>query len=615
MEQGREFKTTEFIGSMSQESQDKRFESAIARIYYKDTKQVIGAGFLVTQQHLLTCAHVVMDALGIKEEKELLNEVIELDFPFIAPGTIIKAKVVFWRGLTSQKGEDIAGLELQDTPPNSANPVQLISTLDLQNHNFDFQIFGFPKDYDYNGRWSFGKIHINREDAFGLVQIHTAEKSYQIEPGYSGSAVWFPSLQEAVGMVVERVITEEDDKRAFMISATVLLESWSFLSLIQVLTTNLDTAINFAIQTAYKSCGLVNSPQTTVEGIVKDLYDGDKRNLDSNEKFNHNDNTAQFIKYLITNSQIPQTKLEKWGSDNIDNFDNLIKNVNQQYQNTDTKPESYILIKIEPLTTKSRSKIPKFKISGGVIPNIQNYIKHQTGFESIKFSDSPDDSFTLKEIEKNLFLSLFQKIPCKLEKDKKFVFFLPPQYLNHPVETWEIDDFGDRIPVRQRYPVMVRDVTRLDTNYLNVKQSNWIDKWQQLENITCNDFQKLHEYNETRFSVLMKQAIGVILNIFDENKKSDADKIIKIFSSLKSNVVPIAICHRDKITLEKQEYEIRANNELNCYIHTLPNHVLEQYEKFLLNDNDNQYLFVNNVFIIYENPHILPFKAEAIIIN
>ncbi|MEA5530472.1 trypsin-like peptidase domain-containing protein [Dolichospermum sp. UHCC 0684] len=594
---------------MLQESQDKRFESAIARIYYKDTEQVIGAGFLVTQQHLLTCAHVVMDALGIKEEKELLNEVIELDFPFIAPGTIIKAKVVFWRGLTGKKGEDIAGLELQDTPPNSANPVQLISTLDLQNHNFE--IFGFPDDYEKDGRWSFGQI--TKENTLGLVQMHT-QNGFLVQPGYSGSGVWDTSLQAVVGMVVSKD-NREDAKAVFMTPTTLLLESWSFLNLINILNANLDTA---TIQTAYKACYSWGNLPITVADIVKNLYDLDK-NLDGKIKqFNHNDNTAQFIKYLITNSQIRQTKLEdlkKWGSDNIDNFDNLIKNVNQQYQNTDTKQESYILIKIEPLTTKSRSKIPKFKISGGVIPNIQNYIKHQTGFESIKFSDSPDDSFTLKEIEKNLFLSLFQKIPCKLEKDKKFVFFLPPQYLNHPVETWEIDDFGDRIPVRQRYPVMVRDVTRLNTNYLNVKQSNWIDKWQQLENITCNDFQKLHEYNETRFSVLMKQAIGVILNIFDENKKNDADKIIKIFSSLKSNVVPIAICHRDKITLEQQEYEIRANNELNCYIHTLPNHVLEQYEKFLLNDNDNQYLFVNNVFIIYENPHILPFKAEAIIIN
>lgn len=595
----------------------------IARIYHP-SDGVKGAGLLIYDKYIITCAHVVADALDIAHSTpKKPSDLVKLDFPFPAEKNKPKfeAKVIAWRPRSDiyKYGEDIAILELQGNLPTNYISFPL-SLADINQHQFS--VLGFPIGHD-EGVTTEGKLVDT--NGYGLVQMDVENQSkFSIESGFSGAPVWVEKLASFVGIVVSSELDPDGQpyagvrrnvKVGYMIPAKIIIESWSFLSLIQALTANLDTSINSAIQTAYKSCGLVNSPQTTVEGIVKDLYDGDKRNLDSNEKFNHNDNTAQFIKYLITNSQIPQTKLEKWGSDNIENFDNLIKNVNQQYQNTDTKQESYILIKIEPLTTKSRSKIPKFKISGGVIPNIQNYIKHQTGFESIKFSDSPDDSFTLKEIEKNLFLSLFQKIPCKLEKDKKFVFFLPPQYLNHPVETWEIDDFGDRIPVRQRYPVMVRDVTRLDTNYLNVKQSNWIDKWQQLENITCNDFQKLHEYNETRFSVLMKQAIGVILNIFDENKKSDADKIIKIFSSLKSNVVPIAICHRDKITLEKQEYEIRANNELNCYIHTLPNHVLEQYEKFLLNDNDNQYLFVNNVFIIYENPHILPFKSEAIIIN
>lgn len=89
------------------------------------------------------------------------------------------------------------------------------------------------------------------------------------------------------------------------------LKSDSFSNLINILTANLDTA---TIQTAYKyygkAYGLVNSPQTTVEGIIKDLYDLDKRNLDSNIKFNHNDNTAQFIKYLITNDHIRQTRLK-----------------------------------------------------------------------------------------------------------------------------------------------------------------------------------------------------------------------------------------------------------------------------------------------------------------
>ncbi|MFM6099634.1 MAG: hypothetical protein ACKPCG_16075, partial [Dolichospermum sp.] len=317
-------------------------------------------------------------------------------------------------------------------------------------------------------------------------------------------------------------------------------------SLVKILTANLDTdiAINSAIQTAYKSCCSRNSLQTKVESvksIVEDLYNLDKRNLHSNEKFNHNDNTAKFIKSLITDSRIPQTTLEdlkKWGSNNIEDFDRLIQDVNQQYQNTHTKPESYILIKIEPLTTKSRSKIPKFKISGGVIPNIQNYIERQIGFHPINFSDSPDDSFTLDNIEK-VFCSLFQKIPCNLESEIKFVFFLPSQYLNHPVQTWKINDVEEIIAVGVRYPVIVRDVTRLDTNYLRVKQSNWIDKWQKLENITCNNFQKLHEYDEERFSLLMNQAIGVILNIFDENIKNDNSKITNIFISLKSNAVPI----------------------------------------------------------------------------
>jgi hypothetical protein len=606
---------------MVDDEMEELHKNHIARIYHP-SDGVKGAGLLIYDKYIITCAHVVADALA-HSTPEKPSDLVNVDFLFPVGENKPKfeAKVIAWKPRSDiyKYGEDIAILELQGNLPTSYISFPL-SLADINQHQFS--VFGFPIGHD-EGVTTEGKLVDT--NGSGLVQMDVENQSkFSIESGFSGAPVWDETLASFVGIVVSSELdpggqpyagVRTNVKVGYMIPAKIIIESWSFLSLIQALTANLDTSINFAIQTAYKSCGLVNSPQTTVEGIVKDLYDWDKRNLDSNEKFNHNDNTAQFIKYLITNSQIPQTKLEKWGSDNIDNFDNLIKNVNQQYQNTDTKQESYILIKIEPLTTKSRSKIPKFKISGGVIPNIQNYIEHQTGFESIKFSDSPDDSFTLKEIEKNLFLSLFQKIPCKLEKDKKFVFFLPPQYLNHPVETWEIDDFGDRIPVRQRYPVMVRDVTRLNTNYLNVKQSNWIDKWQQLENITCNDFQKLHEYNETRFSVLMKQAIGVILNIFDENKKNDADKIIKIFSSLKSNVVPIAICHRDKITLEQQEYEIRANNELNCYIHTLPNHVLEQYEKFLLNDNDNQYLFVNNVFIIYENPHILPFKAEPIIIN
>jgi len=546
------------------------------------------------------------------------SDLVKVDFPFPVEENKPKfeAKVIAWKPRSDiyKYGEDIAVLELQGNLPTSYIPFPLILA-DIKGHKFS--VLGFPIGHD-EGVITEGKLVDT--NGYGLVQMDVELQSkFYIESGFSGAPVWDETLASFVGIVVSSELdtdgqpfagVRENVQVGYMIPAKILVESLSFLNLINILSANPDKAITSVIQTAYRACCSQNLPQnipTTVEAIVQDLYDLDKINLDSKVKFNPNGHTANFLQYLINNNNVPHDiseQLKIWGQKYIENFDSTEPKPN-------ITPESYILIKIEPLKTTKK----KFKLSGGVIPNIQNYIKHQRGFHPINFSDSLDESFTLKEIEKKVFLSLFteNKIPCQLEREKKFVFFLPPQYLNHPVETWEIDDFGDKIPVGDKYPVMVRDVTRLNTNYLNIKQNDWIEKWQQLGNITCNNFQKLHEYDEKRFSLLMNQVIGVILNIFDENHKNDPDKITKIFNSLKSNVVPVAICHREKINLEYQKYEIRANNELNCCVHKLPNHVVQQRTDFLL--NNTEYLFVNNVFLIYENPHILPFKPEPIITN
>ncbi|MFN6034010.1 MAG: trypsin-like peptidase domain-containing protein, partial [Dolichospermum sp.] len=302
------------------------FKCAIARIYNKQGK-VVGAGFLLTQYHLLTCAHVITAALGIvTNTQDSPTETIEVDFPLIAPGQKVKANVAFWQPVNpGQSKEDIAGLQIDDTLPTGVSPVKLVTTSDYWQHKF--RIFGFPQGHD-TGVWADGELRDIQ--ATRWIQIEAIKvPGYQIELGFSGSPVWDESLQGVVGMAVAAEKKREGVKAAFMMPTTVLVETWSFLSLIQVLTANLDTA---TIQTAYKYYGkdhdLVNSHQTTVADIVKDLYDVDKRNLDSNIKFNHNDNTAKFIKYLITNSQIHQTKLEnlkKWGSNNIEDFDKLIQ--------------------------------------------------------------------------------------------------------------------------------------------------------------------------------------------------------------------------------------------------------------------------------------------------
>ncbi|MBE9056888.1 trypsin-like peptidase domain-containing protein [Sphaerospermopsis sp. LEGE 08334] len=203
------------------------FKNAIARIYNKNGK-VIGAGFLVSQYHLLTCDHVVKTALDIKNNiQESPDGIIELDFPLIASGQKLKAKVVFWQPVNpGQSKEDIAGLQIEETLPMGVSPIKLVTTSDYWQHKF--RIFGFPQGHD-TGVWADGELR--DVQATRWIQIEAIKVTgYQIEPGFSGSPIWDETLQGVVGMTVAAEKKREGVKAAFMIPTTVLVEAWSFLN-------------------------------------------------------------------------------------------------------------------------------------------------------------------------------------------------------------------------------------------------------------------------------------------------------------------------------------------------------------------------------------------------
>lgn len=216
----------EFLGFMSIENYIPNLKSAIARIYNKNSK-VIGAGFLVSQYHLLTCAHVVTAALGIPTNTQTSPDAtIELDFPLIAPGKKVTAKVIFWQPVNpGQSKEDIAGLQIDETLPVEISPVKLITSSNYWQHKF--RIFGFPQGHDA-GVWADGELRDIQ--GTGLVQVEAIKvPGYQIEPGFSGSPVWDESLNGVVGMAVSAEKKREGVKAAFMIPTTVLVAAWSFL--------------------------------------------------------------------------------------------------------------------------------------------------------------------------------------------------------------------------------------------------------------------------------------------------------------------------------------------------------------------------------------------------
>lgn len=228
-----------------------RFESAIIRIWSVDGI-IVGMGFLIDDRRVLTCAHVVTIALGIPDDTpELPTEKIRLDFPLIAPGETLTARVVFWPPVQSHSSdeseheEDIAGLELEiKSPleggkggvpleggqggvllPADAQPVNLVLTEDLWNH--EFRAFGFP-DSQEDGVWASGVLRGRQTDDW--VQIEDVKHTgYFIEPGFSGGPVWDEQLKGVVGMVVA-ADTQPGVRAAFIIPTEVLISTWPELS-------------------------------------------------------------------------------------------------------------------------------------------------------------------------------------------------------------------------------------------------------------------------------------------------------------------------------------------------------------------------------------------------
>ncbi|MEJ6484627.1 trypsin-like peptidase domain-containing protein [Nostoc punctiforme UO1] len=210
------------------------FRSAIARIFHPNGA-IVGVGFLVSgrsQNYILTCAHVVTSALSLPEDiVEAPSHDIYLDFPLIASGQKLKAKVVFWQpvvnNVSTSEPEDIAGLQIEGQLPHEAQPIKLIWANNVWGH--PFRIFGFPHGHN-DGVWSTGVLRDGQGK--GWVQLEDSKVTgYRIEPGFSGAPIWDETLAVVVGMAVAAEKQREDIKTAFMIPADVLSKAWDEITL------------------------------------------------------------------------------------------------------------------------------------------------------------------------------------------------------------------------------------------------------------------------------------------------------------------------------------------------------------------------------------------------
>ena len=188
---------------------------------------VKGAGFLVDQSHILTCAHVVNQALSLSPDNaDRPDEAISIDFPFLPSAARLSATVAHngWIPTRVDDQGDIAVLELDR--PTEVDAAPLADATSLRGHHF--WAFGFPVGHD-RGVWADGRLV--GPIGGGWVQLESVRTTgHPVEAGFSGAPVWDTRIRAVVGMIVGKDRLP-DIRTAFMAPTNVLASAWPALQI------------------------------------------------------------------------------------------------------------------------------------------------------------------------------------------------------------------------------------------------------------------------------------------------------------------------------------------------------------------------------------------------
>jgi arsenate reductase-like glutaredoxin family protein len=598
-------------------------EFSVVRIYKqrknKDDKiEIVGAGFLISSEYLITCAHVVNQSIGEKDvtSTKKPTDIIECDFPIIASGTSLEATVEVWHPVKfkSNDPQDIAILKLKDSVPSQAQPVSLITSEigDLSDHNY--KAYGFSRD---GGVWSDGKIigHI----ANNKIQIEdTKSTGYAVEGGFSGTAIWDEQLGGVVGMAVMADKEKMFAKSAFFIPTNVLLKAWNKLLDIAQVEGRIPKIIpsikcifenksyQDQLNTAYENLvievmdHLVDLPRkipSSWSDFIEIIYQLDERHFTytSQSKFSW---LEIFIGYLVIqlNSTDALAKLlkewlkkyqTKWEV-LINTLENNLKqrSLNIAQKSTDKNPCLFV-----SLTEENKSLM----LRAWIVKDINNY--HPTEKEPQKRGEyqslTPNEGISLgNHLQENELINHLKKFKRESENIcqsslEKVQFFLPYRFIEKeikPIDLFSIHEVAIATGCDPHHwgidhEIIMRFSERITAENIKNQQSYlWIKKCQlfrniQQQNLTqilkCEEeIQELIESNNQQ-AIIFKKTLA---NNDHPNKILKYHKFNNVIGSRLTNLSQenslelkniLAILYETGIPLSLW---IRpdANQELNC---------------------------------------------------
>ncbi|WP_217229312.1 nSTAND1 domain-containing NTPase [Streptomyces anulatus] len=204
-------------GPAGKEAREPAMASSVVRVRGQDGA-IVGAGFLIAEDSVLTCAHVVSDALEQARGSAVeAGATVGLDLPFAVGHPEGTAEVVHWVPVREDQGGDVAVLRLH-VPLPGARPLPMADAGDVWDH--ETRAVGFTDDAP-DGNWQQGRFR--GPVGSSLVQLSRADgQAVHVRPGFSGSPVWDDVLGVAVGMVVASQPVREA-QQAFVMRTEALI--------------------------------------------------------------------------------------------------------------------------------------------------------------------------------------------------------------------------------------------------------------------------------------------------------------------------------------------------------------------------------------------------------
>lgn len=180
----------------------------VARIHSHNGKDIIGLGFLVTPDHVLTRTAIVTRALDIKEGAPLVGGgSIQLDFPMHISRSAREAHIVRSQG-------DIVLLKIEAESSIKQAPVALVKLQETQFADRQVAIIGFAEDIEQ--RLEANYVGIN-ESGFIKLELSAATLLANMD----GAPVWDSEEQGVTGQLV----VEGASQTTVMVPVSALLKA------------------------------------------------------------------------------------------------------------------------------------------------------------------------------------------------------------------------------------------------------------------------------------------------------------------------------------------------------------------------------------------------------